>query len=377
MKKAYKYRIYPTSRQESLFVHTLDLCRELYNGALTERSDAYKRTGISISYSMQQNQLPEIKKTRTDLKDVHSQVLQDVLRRLDKAFDNFFKRVKKGEKVGYPRYKANSRYNSFTYTQSGYEIKQGKLVLSKIGHIKIKLHRPLIGIVKTLTIKRKATGKWFAIFCCEVGIDRLPFTDEETGIDVGLSNFATLSNGESISNPRFFREEEQQLAKAQRQLSAAPKGSKEREEKRKVVARVHERIANKRDNFAHQQSRKIVNFYGIIFIEALMILNMMKNSKLSKSIADAAWSKFFHCINYKAEWAGRFALEVTPRFTTQDCCSCESRQELTLSDRVYCCTNLKCLMTLDRDWNAALNILRLVATRSHANSCYDLKKYIT
>jgi putative transposase len=115
MKKAYKYRIYPTSRQESLFVHTLDLCRELYNGALTERSDAYKRTGTSISYSMQQNQLPEIKKTRTDLKDVHSQILQDVLRRLDKAFDYFFERVKKGEKAGYPRYKANSRYSSFTY----------------------------------------------------------------------------------------------------------------------------------------------------------------------------------------------------------------------------------------------------------------------
>jgi putative transposase len=217
----------------------------------------------------------------------------------------------------------------------------------------------LIGIVKTLTIKRTKTGKWFSIFSCEVGLDSLPFTDEETGIDVGLSSFATISNGESISNPRFFRQEEQQLAKAQRQLWAAPKGSKEREEKRKVVARVHERISNKRDNFAHQQSRKIVNKYGIIFIEALAILNMMCNHKLAKSIADVAWSRFFHCLTYKAESAGRFAVEVPPKFTTQDCCICDHRQELTLSDRVYCCTNPGCLMELDRDWNAALNILRL------------------
>jgi putative transposase len=359
VKKAYKFRIFPTSKQQNALEQTLSLCRELYNAALQERTEAYKRAGKSISYSMQQQQLPEIKKTRTDLKDIHSQVLQDTLKRLDKGFDNFFERVKKGVKAGYPRYKGKSRYSSFTYPQSGFEIKEGKLVLSKIGHIKIKLHRPLMGRVKTLTIKRTATGKWFAIFCCEVGLDRLPFTDEETGIDVGLSSFATLSNGKSIENPRFFRQEEAQLAKAQRQLSAAPKGSQLREEKRKVVARVHERIANKRDNFAHQESRKIVNFYAIIFIEALTILNMMKNSKLSKSIADAAWSKFFRCINYKAESAGRFAVEVAPKFTTQDCCICDHRQELTLSDRMYRCTNPACLMRLDRDWNASLNILRL------------------
>jgi putative transposase len=377
MKKAFKYRIYPTSRQLSLFEHTLDLCRELYNGALMERSDAYKRAAISISYTMQQDQLPEIKKTRTDLKEVHSQVLQDVLRRLDKAFDNFFERVKKGEKAGYPRYKGESRYNSFTYAQSGFEIKQGRLVLSKIGHIKIKLHRPLIGIVKTLTIKRTKTGKWFAIFSCEVGMSRLPFSDEETGLDAGLSNFATLSNGETIANPRFFREEECELAKAQRQLSATAVGSKVRKEKKKKVARVHERIANKRDNFVHQESRKIVNKYQVIFIEALAILNMIKNHCLAKSIADAAWRKFFHCITYKAAEAGRFAVEVAPHFTSQDCCLCFHRKELSLSDRVYSCSNPGCGIVIDRDWNAALNILRLVATRSHANSCYDLKKYIT
>jgi putative transposase len=359
MRKAFRYRIYPTKRQERVLEHTLDLCRELYNSALTERTEAYKLTGKSITYTQQQNQLPEIKKIRSDLNEVHSQVLQDALRRLDKAFDAFFERCKKGETPGYPRYKNKTRYHSFTYPQGGYEIKNGRLLLSKIDQIRVKLHRPLMGIVKTCTIKRTSTGKWFATFCCEVGLDRLPFTDEETGIDAGLSKFATLSNGEDIANPRFFRQEETQLAKAQRELSALPKGSKERAHKRKVVARVHERIANKRDNFVHQQSRKIVNNYAIIFIEALAIINMMGNSKLAKSIADAAWSKFFHCITYKAESAGRFAVEVPPRFTTQDCCICDHRHELSLSDRVYCCTNPECLMVLDRDWNAALNILRL------------------
>jgi putative transposase len=358
MIKAFKYRIYPTKKQETALEHSLDLCRELYNSALRERSEAYKLAGKSVTYSMQQNQLPEIKKIRTDLKDLHSQVLQDSLRRLDKAMVAFFDRCKKGETPGYPRYKSRSRYHSFTYAQSGFEIKNGRLVLSKIGHIKIKLHRLLMGTIKTCTIKRTSTGKWFAIFSSEVGLERLPFTDEETGIDAGLSKFATLANGETIENPRFFCEEEKELAKAQRQLSAAPRASKERAEARKVVARVHERIANKRDNFVHQESRKLVNNYGIIFIEALKIVNMMANQKLAKSIADAAWSMFFHCIRYKAESAGRFAVKVPPEFTTQDCCVCGHRQKLSLSDRVYRCSNPLCLMKLDRDWNSALNILR-------------------
>jgi putative transposase len=359
MRIAYKFRIYPTKKQERAMEQTLGICCELYNAALQERRDAYKLAGISISYQDQQNQLPAIKQSREDLKAVHSQVAQDALKRLDKAFDAFFRRLNNGDNPGYPRFRSCSRYDSFTYSQTGFEIKDGRLVLSKIGDIKIKQHRPLQGRVKTCTIKRTATGKWFATFSCEVGLNRLPFTDEETGIDVGLSQFATLSNGEIIENPRFFREEENELAKAQRQLAAQPKGSKERKKKRKKVARVHERIANKRHNFVHQESRKIVNRYGIIFLEALAILNMLKNGHLAKSIADAAWRMFFHCITYKAEWAGRFAQEVLPHHTSQDCCICSHRQKISLSDRMYCCSNPNCLMRLDRDWNAAINILRL------------------
>src|SRR6266446_3318186 len=163
MLKAFKYRIYPTHRQESLLEQWLDICCELYNAALQERRDAYKLTGLSITYTQQQNQLPEIKKVRTDLKDVHSQVLQDVLRRLDHAFDGFFRRVKVGQKAGYPRFRSRSGYDSFTFAQSGFEIINARLALSKIGHIKIVLHRAIEGEIKTCTIKRSSTGKWFVI----------------------------------------------------------------------------------------------------------------------------------------------------------------------------------------------------------------------
>jgi putative transposase len=361
MKKAFKYRIYPTKKQESMLDQTLGICCELYNAALQERRDAYKLAGKSITYTVQQNQLPEIKQTRSDLKDIHSQVLQDALRRLDKAFDAFFRRVKNGENPGYPRFRSRSRYHSFTYTQTGFEINNRRLALSKIGHIKINLHRPLMGIVKTLTIKRTATGKWFAIFSCEVEPKPLPACEKVTGLDAGLESFATHSSGEKIPNPRFFRQEEKALRKAQRYFDKVKdQPGKEREEKRKVVARVHERITNKRKNFAHQESRHIVKEFGIICIEDLAILNMLKNHCLAKSIADAAWSLFFHCIVYKVVETGRQLAKEDSRHTSQDCHRCgHRRKDLKLTDRVYHCTNAECLISIDRDQNAALNVLAL------------------
>jgi putative transposase len=359
MKKAFKYRIYPTKKQNSELEKTFELCRELHNAAIEERQNAYEITGKSISYTAQQNQLPGIKKDRPEYKQIHSQVLQNVLDRVDKAFDSFFQRLREGKKPGYPRFKSRDRYKSITFPQSGFDIINGRLALSKIGHIKIVLHRPIEGIIKTCTLKRMPTGKWFVIFVCEVMPKRLPESEEEIGIDAGLKHFATLSNGESIENPRFFREEEKELAKAQRALSKAPKGSNERKKKKKVVARLHERITNKRENFCHQEARKIVNIYGIIIVEALKILNMMQNSKLSKSIVDAAWGMFFSCLGSKAEEAGRLFIQVSPYFTSQECCICHNRKELTLADRIYRCSNPLCNMVLDRDWNAALNILRL------------------
>ena len=363
MRKAFKYRIYPTKRQERLLIEILALCCELYNAALQERRDAYKIARKSISYTIQQNQLPDIKKTRKDLADLYSMVLQDVLHRVDNAFDGFLTRLKNGKKPGYPRFRSRSRYRSITYPQAdngSAKIVNGNLALSKIGHIKIKVHRPIEGRIKTCMVKHSSTGKWFAIFSCEVEVKPLPVNGKAVGADVGLESFATLSNGEKISNPRFLRKEEKELAKAQRQLSAATKGSKEGKEKKKKVARIHERINNKRHNFVHQQSAKIIKEYGIICIEELKILNMVRNHCLAKSIMDAAWSLFFSCLLYKAECAGRKIAKVPPRHTSQDCHKCGHRRtDLTLSDRIYHCANAECDLVIDRDVNAALNILRL------------------
>jgi putative transposase len=360
VRKAFKYRINPTKRQEKLLDQTRAICCELYNGALQERRDAYKLAGKSIGFHTQKNQLPEIKKDRLDLNSVHSQVLQDVLKRLDKGFDAFFRRIKNGEKPGYPRFRSRARYDSFTYPQSGFEIKNGRLVLSKIGHIKIVLHRPIEGEIKTCTIKKTATGKWYATFSCEVHPKRLPANISAIGIDAGLSNFATLSDDSRIENPRFFRTEEQELAKVQKKLSQTERKSSARKHRRHIVARVHERIAFKRENFAHQESRKIVDKFGIICIEDLMILNMMKNHCLAKSIGDVAWALFFSLIAYKAEEAGRQFVKVNPRHTSQDCHRCGHRRtDLKLSDRVYHCLNPACLLIIDRDLNASLNIKAL------------------
>jgi len=360
MRKAYRYRIYPTHAQETILEQTLAACCELYNAALQERRDAYRICGKSIGYTDQQNQLPEIKQLRLDLKSIHSQVLQDVLRRLDKGFDAFFRRVKAGEKPGFPRFRSRSRYNSFTYPQSGFAIKGGKVRLAKIGGVKIKQHRQIEGQIKTCTIMRTASGKWFASCSVQVEAETLPQSAEAVGVDANLVNFATLSTGEKIENPRFFRQEEQELGKAQRRLAAAEKGSKQRKKRKKIVARIHERIANKRNNFAHQESRKIIHRYGIICIEDLRILNMMRNHCLAKSIADAAWSLFFHCVAYKAGYAGRRFVKVEPRHTSQDCHRCgQRRKDLSLRERIYHCANPECLLIIDRDENAALNVLGL------------------
>jgi len=281
MKKAYRYRIYPTKKQEHILNAQLALRCELYNAALQERRDAYPMCGQTISFAHQSAQLPEIKAVRPEYEAVYSQVLQDVLHRVDKAFKAFFRRCKAGEKPGHPRYKSRLRYDSLTYPQSGFGIdEQGKLSLAKIGHIKMVQHRPFKGVVKTCTITRSATGKWFVCLACdEVAPVVLPDSQAQVGIDVGLKTFAYLSDGTTIVNPRFFREEEEALVCAQRQLCRATIGTPERAKRRKMVARVHERIRWRRENFVQQESRRRVNRFGLIAVEALVVRNMVKRPK--------------------------------------------------------------------------------------------------
>jgi putative transposase len=244
------------------------------------------------------------------------------------------------------------------YPQSGFELVNGKLALSKIGHLKIKLHRPIQGTIKTCTLVRTSTGKWYAAFSCdEVKPQPAPSSSAEAGIDAGLKTFAYLSTDEKIENPRFFRAEEKALAKAQRRLSKCPKGSSMRKKARKVVARVHERIGFRRHNFIHQESRKLVNRFALIVVEALVVRNMLRNTRLSKSIADAAWSQFFTALSDKAAEADRLLVRVNPVYTSQTCSTCGHRQRLPLSVRVFDCE--KCETVTERDLNASKNILGL------------------
>ena len=352
------YRIYPTKKQETRLNATLFECRWLYNSLLEKRKTAYELTGKGLSCYGQQSTYPLLKQERPSLNTVHSQVLQNVAVRIDLAFKAFFRRCKAGETPGFPRFRSADRYDSFTYPQSGFQIdQQGKLSASGIGHIKIVMHRPMRGQIKTLTIRRSRTGKWYASFSCEVEPERLPDTSTQVGIDVGLKTFATLSTGDEIANPRFFRKEENSLAKVQRKHANLAKGTPERKKHRKVIARVHERIAFKRDNFSHQESRQIVDRFGVICVEDLHVNRMTHNHCLAKSIHDASWSEFFSKLSYKAEEAGRKYIAVNPAYTSQDCSRCKHRQYMPLDARIYECPC--CHLVIDRDHNASLNILGL------------------
>lgn len=360
MRKTYQYRIYPTKRQARLLESQLEDCRWLYNKLLEQRKTRWEEHQQGISLYDQQATFGILKDLRPTLANVHSQVLQNVAVRIDLAFKAFFRRARAGEKPGYPRFKGYGRYDSLTFPQvqtGGCAIKDGRLKVSKVGQIKIIQHRPLKGTPKTATLTRTSTGKWFVCFSCEVEPKRLPQNEAAVGIDVGLSVFAALSDGQVIENPRFFRKEEKELAKVQRKLSKETKGTPARKFRRKAVARVHERIGNKRDNFSHQHSRTIVNQFGTIAVEDLHVNRMVHNHCLAKSIADAAWSAFFNMLGSKAAEAGYLLIKVNPAYTSQDCSGCGHRQKMPLSQRVYncpCCNQVK-----DRDLNASINIKRI------------------
>lgn len=351
----FQYRIYPTKKQLHALETVLEECRWLYNETLAYRKGAWEQRQVHISWYDSKKLIPILKAERPRLSQVHSQVLQNVTERVELAFQAFFRRVKVGEDPGFPRFKGYGRYDSFTYTQSGFSITHdNRVCLSKIGSIKMVYHRPIKGKIKTLTIHRRSTGKWYASFSCDVEPERLPERPEQVGIDVGLKTFATLSDGKEIENPRFFRREEKALAKVQRKHSKLAKGTPERRKHRKAVARVHERISFRRENFTHQQSRKIVNSYGIICVEDLHVNRMTHHHCLAKSIHDASWSAFFSQLSCKAAEAGRTYVAVNPAYTSQDCSRCHHRQGMPLSERTYHCPC--CILSIDRDLNAALNI---------------------
>lgn len=355
--KTFKYRLQPSKNQRTKLIRTLELCRWVYNETLATRKNSWEQDHKSLSVYDTNQLLTRWKREHPELKTVHSQVLQNVQERVDLAFKAFFRRAKAGEKPGYPRFRGYGWYNSFTFKQSGFELCDQDLFLSKIGSVKMILHRPIVGRIKTLTLQRDAVGNWYACFACEVEGEPLPCSDLAVGIDMGLKSFAKFSNGDEIDNPRFSRLDERELAKAQRKLSKAPKGTSERAQRRRAVQHIHQRIANRRRDFAHQKSHELVNSFGFMAFEDLQIKNMLRNHCLAKSISDAAWNQLVRYTTYKAESAGRCVVLVDPRNTSQICSRCGTMVEKSLSVRVHECP--VCGLIMDRDQNAARNILRL------------------
>jgi putative transposase len=357
MRLTYRYRLFPTAAQRTALNRSLDACRWVYNQTLEARRDAWQGDRRSLSLYDTNKLLPGWKQEYPFLSDAFSQCLQEAQGRIDLAFKHFFRRVKAGEKPGYPRFKGAGWYKSFTYPQHGFRLEGDHLYLSKIGNVQIRLHRPLEGEVKTLTVKRDLLGNWYACFSVEVEFDPLPPSPRVVGIDLGLTHFATLSTGEQVPNPRFFRQDERALAKAQRRLSKCDRGTAEYRKYRRVVQHIYQRIANRRRDFAHQLSRRLVDAFQVVVFEDLAIRNMQDNGhrSLHKNIDDAAWDQLIQHTAYKAEKAGRGCVLVDPRGTTQVCSCCGEVVPKDLSVRVHECPHCGCV--LDRDLNAALNIL--------------------
>ncbi len=370
----YKFRAYPSALLEYKMENWLYILCNLYNYALEERKRAWKEKGKTITYSDQQNALPKLKEKDAALKLVHSQVLQDCLRRVDNAFQKFFRKEAK-----YPKKKKPSKYNSFTFPQVWMKQK-GKLVevvklekknsrfaylhLPKLGKLKIRLHREIYWKrAKTVTIKREPSGKWYVCITTEVELDEILREAQEraVGIDLGVKNLATTSEGEFIEHPKFLQRLEKRLKREQKKLSRKEKGSNNWEKQKRRVAKVHEKVRDARRDFLHKLSRHLVNNYDHISFENLNIRELVQDSNLAKLILDAGWGTLITFVTYKAVMAGARVVKVDPSYTTQDCSVCGFRVLKTLVQRLHRC--LECGVVMDRDYTASVNILKKGLTR--------------
>ena len=360
MKKTYEYRAYPTVKQANKLVAWLEILRNLYNQALAWRKETYEQTGQSVKKSIQEKALTPFRQESATVASLHIDVLQDTIDRLDKAYQAFFRRGKKGEKPGFPRFKGAGRYRSMTFKHLTKQLvcaigkRTARVVVPKIGHVKIHYHRPLPdGKIKTLTVRRKASG-WYVCIVVEIP-DPVEIPVETTiGIDVRLKSFLTTSDGDKVANPRHFRRSEKDLGKAQRVLSRRKKGSVRYEKQREHIAKIHEHIGNQRRDFQGKTAHWLFSQCEEVAVEDLKIKNMVKNKHLSKSISDAGWGNFRLRLQSKAANAGLTLTKVDPKHTSQKCSGCDSVVPKSLSERVHACPH--CGLVLDRDYNAAINI---------------------
>jgi putative transposase len=358
IRKTYKFKLRPTPEQERMLDRTLMLCRHIYNAAVSERREAWQKCRVTVGYYQQKAELPGIKAEMSEYSEVHSQVLQEVIQRVDRAFQAFFRRVKAGEAPGYPRFHGRNRYNSITYPQfgNGAALDNGFLVLSKIGRIAVRWSRPLEGVPKTVTVSREADGWYVCFSCADVPMQPLPATSQETGIDLGLEAFATLADGTRIFHPGWYRKAERALKTAQRRVSRRKKGSARRRKAVKLLAKAHLKVKRQRQDFHHKTALQLVRANDTIYHEDLQTANMLKNHHLAKSISDAGWSQFLSILSHKAAWAGRRVVAVPPAYTSQMCSGCGVLVQKGLSVRWHTCPD--CGTSLHRDVNAAKNIER-------------------
>ncbi|KWX81349.1 transposase [Paenibacillus riograndensis] len=355
MQITYQFRLYPTPKQEQLMIRTLRLCQKLYNRAKEQRDTAYTQEGKTVTYAMQQDELPAFKKEFPEYKAVHSQVLQDCLRRLDDAYQRFFR----GE-AGFPHYKSADRTLSFTYPQPGAVAQtfahEGSVYLSKIGWVRMHAHRPFDRAnVTQINVKRYADG-WMANIGVKLAaVEAGQSVDAAVGIDVGLRTFAALSDETKVDNPQHLRRAEKRLRRAQRRLSRKQRGSCNRQKAKRKVAKIHQKVARQRNDFLHKQSYRIVMKHDLIAVEQLKVKNMLRNRRLSKSIADAGWRKFMTYLSYKAERQGKRFVQV-PAHGTSQTCICGADVPKTLAIRLHECK--RCGWVQDRDIVSAKVILQ-------------------
>ena len=360
MQLTYRFRLYPPRAREQKLLAALDQCRPLYNHFLERMNQ--KKNGKTPSRYELQAALPKLKREHPEMKQVHSKVLQMVLHQLYSNLRALAGLKRNGRRVGRLRFKGRGWFKSFTYNQSGFKIVEGsgerkELRMSKLGAIPIVLHRKLDGGVKQVHVKRERSGKWSACFGVEVGeAPKIRKISKPVGIGLGIAHYIAGTDGNFVEHPHNTARSERRLKREQRRLSRKTRGSNNRAKQRIKPALVHERIRNQRLDFLHKLSRHYVNNYDFIAAEDLGVKELIEMARNGKNRADAAWAAFLHVLTCKAERAGRWAEKVEPRGTTDRCSRCSEVVEKPLRVRIHRCP--KCGLELDRDLNAARNILQ-------------------
>ena len=363
----YTFRLYPTKAQEALLLDLLEKCRLLYNGCLQERRDGYKK-GVKVNHKTQEKALTEIKNTNPEYSEIHTHILQDVTTRIDKAFQNFFRRVKIGDTPGYPRFRSYGMYNSFKLkdlkNKNGFSIVAGgkRIKVSGIGKIKVKMHRAMEGAMRQAIIKLDSDNHWYVKIVCErlEKPQKIKNFAKPIGLDIGIKTLVACSDGTTFENIKPLKQLEDKLAKAQQALSRKERGSNRRRKQKEIISKIHNKIKNIREDYLHKVSRTIVNSYDFIALENLNLKKMIETGgkSLAKGICDIAAGSFLIKVLYKAENAGIMCLLVDPRNTSKKCSCCGNiKENLKLSDRIYKCEN--CGLVIDRDLNASINIVSL------------------